>query len=82
MLDVLITGITLLRRAHDALAAQAVNNPALVKAGMVFVMDHDGSLGHTELVEKVKGGLMTTSEGIPLPVGLGKAAACIACRAS
>lgn len=45
------------------LAAQAVGNPALVQAGMIFVMDHGGGLGHTGLVEKVQGGLMTTLEG-------------------
>ena len=52
--------------AHGAqriMAAQAVSNPALVRAGMVFVMDHGCGLGHMGLVEKVKGGLMTTLEG-------------------
>lgn len=44
--------------ARDALA-----DPALIKPGMVFVMDHGGGLGHTGLVEAVAGGLITTLEG-------------------
>ncbi|ACM21537.1 peptidoglycan-binding domain protein, putative [Geotalea daltonii FRC-32] len=43
--------------------SQAVGNPELVKPGMVFIMDHGGGLGHTGLVEKVAGGLLTTIEG-------------------
>ncbi|MES2563379.1 MAG: CHAP domain-containing protein [Pseudomonadota bacterium] len=43
---------------RDALA-----DPALVKPGMVFVMDHGGGLGHTGFVERVAGGLITTLEG-------------------
>jgi CHAP domain len=49
--------------AQRVLAAQAVNNPALVQAGMIFVMDHGNGLGHTGLVENVEGGLMATIEG-------------------
>jgi hypothetical protein len=44
-------------------AADAVENPALVQAGLVFIMDHGNGLGHTGLVEKVAGGLLTTIEG-------------------
>jgi hypothetical protein len=44
-------------------ASQAVENPDLVKSGMVFIMDHGEGLGHTGFVEKVKGGLLTTIEG-------------------
>lgn len=44
-------------------AAQAVENPELVRPGMIFIMDHGGGLGHTGLVEKVAGGLLTTIEG-------------------
>jgi hypothetical protein len=44
-------------------APQAVNNPAEVRPGMIFIMDHGGGLGHTGLVEKVDGGLLTTIEG-------------------
>ena len=49
--------------ARRILAAQAVRNPELVQSGMVFIMDHGGGLGHTGLVEKVEGGLITTIEG-------------------
>lgn len=49
--------------AKRVLAAQAVRNPGLVQAGMVFIMDHGGGLGHTGLVEQVAGGLITTIEG-------------------
>jgi hypothetical protein len=49
--------------AKRVLAAQAVRNPELVRAGMIFIMDHGGGLGHTGLVESVQGGLITTIEG-------------------
>ena len=49
--------------ASRVMAAQAVRNPALVRSGMVFIMDHGRGLGHTGLVEKVEGGLITTLEG-------------------
>lgn len=49
--------------ATRILAARAVQNPELVQAGMIFIMDHGGGLGHTGLVEKVEGGLITTIEG-------------------
>ncbi|GAA5786439.1 CHAP domain-containing protein [Chitiniphilus shinanonensis] len=45
-------------RAKDAIA-----DPSLVKAGMVFIMDHGGGKGHTGFVESVNGGLLTTIEG-------------------
>jgi hypothetical protein len=51
------------RGARRVMAAQAVSNPELVRAGMIFVMDHGGGLGHTGLVERVQGGLITTIEG-------------------
>ncbi|MGC3965294.1 MAG: CHAP domain-containing protein [Rhodocyclaceae bacterium] len=44
-------------------AAQAFNNPALLRAGMIFIMDHGKGLGHTGLIESVSGGLLTTIEG-------------------
>jgi hypothetical protein len=49
--------------ARRVLKQEAVENPGLVKAGMIFVMDHGGGLGHTGLVEKVAGSLITTIEG-------------------
>jgi hypothetical protein len=51
------------RGAKCVRASDAVENPGLVKAGMVFMVDHGGGLGHTGLVEKVAGGLLTTIEG-------------------
>ena len=51
------------QRAQRILKQQAVGNPVLVRAGMIFIMDHGGGLGHTGLVEKVAGGLLTTIEG-------------------
>ena len=44
-------------------ASEAAGNAGLVQAGMVFVVDHGGGHGHTGLVEKVAGGLITTIEG-------------------
>ena len=41
----------------------ALDNPELVKPGMVFIMDHGGGAGHTGFVEKVNGSLITTIEG-------------------
>lgn len=49
--------------AKRVLAANAVRNPEIVRAGMIFIMDHGGGLGHTGLVESVQGGLITTIEG-------------------
>jgi CHAP domain len=51
------------RGAQCIPAAQAVENPDLVEPGMIFVMDHGGGLGHTGVVERVTGGLLTTIEG-------------------
>jgi hypothetical protein len=49
--------------AERIVKKQAIDNPELVKPGMIFIMDHGGGLGHTGLVEKVEGGLITTIEG-------------------
>jgi hypothetical protein len=49
--------------ARRVLASDAEGNSGLVKSGMVFIMDHGGGHGHTGLVEKVAGGLLTTIEG-------------------
>lgn len=51
------------RGAHRIPKAAAIDNPALVKPGMVFVVDHGKGLGHTGFVERVSGGLLTTIEG-------------------
>lgn len=51
------------QRAQRILKQRAVGNPDLVRPGMIFIMDHGGGLGHTGLVERVTGGLLTTIEG-------------------
>jgi hypothetical protein len=43
--------------------SEAINDTTLVKSGMIFVMDHGGGFGHTGLIERVSGGMMTTIEG-------------------
>lgn len=45
------------------LARDAHADPALVKVGMVFIMDYGGGLGHTGLIESTAGGMLTTIEG-------------------
>jgi putative peptidoglycan binding protein/CHAP domain-containing protein len=42
---------------------ECTENPALVKPGMVFIMIHPNGTGHSGLVEKVTGTLLTTIEG-------------------
>jgi len=51
------------RGAQRVLSAKATADPALVKPGMVFIMDHGAGKGHTGFVESVAGGLLTTVEG-------------------
>lgn len=41
----------------------ALNNPALIKPGHIFIMSHGGGAGHTGIVEKVEGGFIHTIEG-------------------
>jgi CHAP domain len=41
----------------------AVNNPALLKPGMLFIMDFGGGKGHTGFVVAVRGGMIDTVEG-------------------
>lgn len=43
--------------------ADAVDNPALLGPGMVFIMDFGGGKGHTGFIEAVRGGLIDTVEG-------------------
>lgn len=49
--------------AHRILNRHAVDDPGLVRPGMVFLMDHGAGAGHTGFVEKVAGGLIATIEG-------------------
>lgn len=44
-------------------ARDAAANPALLKPGMVFIMDFGGGQGHTGFVERVEGGYIHTVEG-------------------
>lgn len=44
-------------------AAEAKNNPALIKPGHIFVMDFGGGKGHTGIIIAVNGGFMDTIEG-------------------
>lgn len=44
-------------------ASSAIADPSLIKAGMIFIIDHGGGLGHTGLIERTVGGLLTTIEG-------------------
>jgi len=44
-------------------AEEAVNNPALIKPGQIFIMSFGGGLGHTGIVESVQGGFITVIEG-------------------
>jgi hypothetical protein len=43
--------------------AAALANPALVKPGMVFILDHGGGLGHTGFVRQAVSGALVTVEG-------------------
>lgn len=44
-------------------AAEALDNPALVRPGFIFVIDSGGGFGHMGLVESVQDGIMATLEG-------------------
>ncbi len=51
------------RGAQRINAAAAIEDPSVIKPGMVFIVDHGRGLGHTGFVESVAGGLITTIEG-------------------
>jgi hypothetical protein len=55
-----------IRRLH---VARAISNPAMVKPGMVFIMDFGEGKGHTGIVEQVNGGKLQTIEGNTDPSG-------------
>ena len=53
-----LPGIRLIR------AAEAFDDPPLIKPGLIFILDFGGGLGHTGLVERVMpGGRLSTIEG-------------------
>jgi len=45
------------------LAANAVKNTSLVLPGQIFIISTGGGHGHTGLIERIDGGLLTTIEG-------------------
>jgi CHAP domain len=49
--------------ANRFTTARALADHALIRPGLIFVMDHGGGFGHTGFVERVDGGMMTTLEG-------------------
>ncbi len=49
--------------AKKIITADAIDNPALIKPGHVFIMDHGGGKGHTGIVTSVEGGSIRTIEG-------------------
>ena len=55
--------------AKKILKNEAINNPSKIKPGQVFIMDFGGGLGHTGLVEKINGGIISTIEGNTDPAG-------------
>lgn len=50
-------------------AADAVENPALLKPGQIFIINHGRGSGHTGIIEKVEGGFLHTIEGNSNPAG-------------
>lgn len=51
------------RGARRIFKRRAVDDPALIEPGMIFIMDYGGGLGHTGFVERRAGGLLNTLEG-------------------
>lgn len=49
--------------ANRILKRHAVDDPGLIRPGMVFIMDYGGGAGHTGFVESTAGGLLSTLEG-------------------
>jgi hypothetical protein len=49
--------------ARRVAAKAAIDDPALLKPGMVFIMDFGGGLGHTGFIAGVGGGHIHTIEG-------------------
>jgi hypothetical protein len=49
--------------ADKILKNQAVDNPALIRPGSIFIKDHGRGMGHTGIVEKVENGFIRTIEG-------------------
>lgn len=56
-------------RAKKILAANAQNDPTLVRPGHIFIISHGGGRGHTGIVARVEGGHLVTVEGNSNPNG-------------
>jgi hypothetical protein len=54
---------SLARGATRIAYKDAIDNPGLIRAGMIFIKSSGGGLGHTGFVEKVEGGMLHTIEG-------------------
>jgi hypothetical protein len=50
-------------------AADARNDPSLVKPGQIFIIDHGGGHGHTGIIKRGEGGRLITIEGNSNPNG-------------
>lgn len=50
-------------------AAAAVENPALLKPGQIFIINNGRGTGHTGIIEKIEGGFLHTIEGNSNPAG-------------
>jgi hypothetical protein len=49
--------------ARRILTSVALDRPGLIQPGMILIIDHGGGFGHTGLIEKVAGEVLTTIEG-------------------
>lgn len=56
-------------KAKKIAAADAVENPALLKPGQIFIINHGRGAGHTGMLEKIEGGFLHTIEGNSNPAG-------------
>ena len=55
--------------AKKILAADATNNPLLLRPGQIFIINTGGISGHTGMIESVDGGFIHTIEGNSDPAG-------------
>lgn len=56
-------------KAKKIKAADARNDPSLLKPGHIFIIDHGGGHGHTGIIKRVEGGRLITIEGNSNPNG-------------
>lgn len=55
--------------ALKILAADAANNPLLLKPGQIFIVNTGGTSGHTGMIESIEGGFIHMIEGNTNPTG-------------